>query len=235
MAIYPTSLDIDNYVILQDTDDYAFTQDSVFLVNTANITKNDRVLDLGCGTGVLSTIASIKYNAKEVVGIDVQSRLVSLATKSAKINNLQDRLTFINADVKDIRDVVESESFDKVLCNPPYFANTTNREIMGREISRTESSATLQDFVKAASYALKFGGELHLVIKVDRLASAYSYLVKYNLSPKHTTFVYPTFQKGIDVCLIRAKKGAKEGMSTSTLIVMDDDGNYTEQYTRLYK
>lgn len=50
--VYPTSLDIDDYVILQDTDDYAFSQDSVFLANTAKIAKEDRVLDLGCGTGI---------------------------------------------------------------------------------------------------------------------------------------------------------------------------------------
>ena len=41
--VYPTSLDIDDYVILQDTDDYAFSQDSVFLANTAKIAKEDRV------------------------------------------------------------------------------------------------------------------------------------------------------------------------------------------------
>lgn len=34
--VYPTSLDIDDYVILQDTDDYAFSQDSVFLANGKN-------------------------------------------------------------------------------------------------------------------------------------------------------------------------------------------------------
>ena len=45
--VYTTSLDVEDYVILQNTDDYAFSQDSVFLVNTAKIGKNDRVLDLG--------------------------------------------------------------------------------------------------------------------------------------------------------------------------------------------
>ena len=69
--VYPTSLDIEDYVILQNTDDYAFSQDSVFLANTAKIDKNDKVLDLGCGSGILATLALIKKHAALAVGIEL--------------------------------------------------------------------------------------------------------------------------------------------------------------------
>ena len=69
MAVYPTSLDIENYVILQNTDDYAFSQDSVFLANMAKIGKTDKILDLGCGSGILATLALVKKHASSAVGI----------------------------------------------------------------------------------------------------------------------------------------------------------------------
>ena len=84
--VYPTSLDIDDYVILQDTDDYAFSQDSVFLANTAKIAKEDRVLDLGCGTGILATLALVKKHASAAVGIELQPSVANLARESAKRN-----------------------------------------------------------------------------------------------------------------------------------------------------
>lgn len=152
--VYPTSLDIDDYVILQDTDDYAFSQDSVFLANTAKIAKEDRVLDLGCGTGILATLALVKKRASAAVGIELQPSVANLARESAKRNGLEGKFDIITGDVKDIKNLVEAESFDKVLCNPPYFQG---EQITKKNLSRIESTATLSDFAKAASYALRFG------------------------------------------------------------------------------
>lgn len=72
MSEYETRLDISDYIIVQDTDDYGFSQDSVILANLADIGKNDVVLDIGCGTGILSTLAIVKKGVKSAVGIDVQ-------------------------------------------------------------------------------------------------------------------------------------------------------------------
>ena len=101
--VYPTSLDIDDYVILQDTDDYAFSQDSVFLANTAKIAKEDRVLDLGCGTGILATLALVKKRASAAVGIELQPSVANLAREGAKRNGFEGKFDIITADVKDIK------------------------------------------------------------------------------------------------------------------------------------
>lgn len=94
--VYPTSLDIDDYVILQDTDDYAFSQDSVFLANTAKIAKEDRVLDLGCGTGILATLALVKKRASAAVGIELQPSVANLARESAKTQRARRQIRYNN-------------------------------------------------------------------------------------------------------------------------------------------
>lgn len=109
--VYPTSLDIDDYVILQDTDDYAFSQDSVFLANTAKIAKEDRVLDLGCGTGILATLALVKKHASAAVGIELQPSVANLARESAKHNGLEGIFDIITGDVKDIKKSCRSGKF----------------------------------------------------------------------------------------------------------------------------
>lgn len=231
MSIYATSLDIQDYVILQDTEDYAFSQDSVFLANIAKISKDDKVLDLGCGTGILATLALVKKHAKSAVGIELQEDVASLAKESAKLNKLEDKLQIINGNVRDIKALVKAESFDIVLCNPPYFVGSQNSK---KDLSRSESDATLADFVKASSYALRFGGDCHFVIKADRLAHLMSSLCQNHLEPKKLTLVYPKLSSGVDIVIVKARKGAKIGLKTSTLIVMDEAGNYTTQYKELY-
>ena len=250
MARYATDLGIGDYIVFQDTDDYAFSQDSVFLANMAKLSPSDAVLDLGCGSGILSTLALIKKHVKKAVGIELQPRVADMARDSAIQNGLQDKFEVICADVKDIRSILKAESFDKVLCNPPYFTNSGNSGQKSvsdegndalninakteKSVSRTESTATLDDFVKGASYALRFGGDAWFVIKADRMASLIYSLKSYNLEPKEATLFYPKPTSDVDVVIIKARKGAKEGLKISPFFVTDDNGEYTDKYKETY-
>lgn len=232
MAKYATDLGIGDYIVFQDTDDYAFSQDSVFLANTAKLAKNDVVLDLGCGCGILATLALVKRGVKRAVGIEIQPRVAEMAQESVLKNGLQDKFDVIRGDVKDIRALVKAESFDKVLCNPPYFAN--GDLLTNKNLSRIENSATLDDFVSAAAYALRFGGDLWIVIKADRLAGLICSLKARNLEPKEATVVYPKQTSDADVVIVKARKGGKEGLKISSLFAMDDNGKYTDKYKEMY-
>ena len=250
MARYATDLGIGDYIVFQDTDDYAFSQDSVFLANMAKLSSSDAVLDLGCGSGILSTLALVKKHVKKAVGIELQPRVADMARDGAIQNGLQDKFEVICADVKDIRSILKAESFDKVLCNPPYFTNSGNsgqKSVSDEEndalninarteksVSRTESTATLDDFVKGASYALRFGGDAWFVIKADRMASLIYSLKSYNLEPKEATLIYPKPTSDVDVVIIKARKGAKEGLKISPFFVTDDNGEYTDKYKETY-
>ena len=250
MARYATDLGIGDYIVFQDTDDYAFSQDSVFLANMAKLSPSDAVLDLGCGSGILSTLALVKKHVKKAVGIELRPRVADMARDSAIQNGLQDKFEVICADVKDIRSILKAESFDKVLCNPPYFTNSGNsgqKSVSDEEndalninakteksVSRTESTATLDDFVKGASYALRFGGDAWFVIKADRMASLIYSLKSYNLEPKEATLIYPKPTSDVDVVIIKARKGAKEGLKISPFFVTDDNGEYTDKYKETY-
>lgn len=232
MSEYETRLDIDDYIIVQDTDDYGFSQDSVILANLADIGKNDVVLDIGCGTGILSALAIVKKGVKSAVGIDVQKHACDLARKSVQINGLQDKLQIIDGDVRDIKNLVKAESFDAVLCNPPYFRSGASENVKG--VSRTESGADIADFVKGAAWALRFGGDLYIVYKADRLASLFTALANCNLAPKEMTVVFPKLSKGGDVVIVKARKGAKEGLKIKSLVVKDEDGKDTIEFKELY-
>ena len=189
MSEYLTDLGIKDYKIIQDTDDYAFSQDSVFLANMAKLGSRDSVLDLGSGCGILATLAVIKKGVKHAVGIEIKESACDMARRSAEMNGLD--IDFINCDVKDINEDIHAESFDKVLCNPPYFTAHSPVANGGKGQSRSEYSATLDDFIKSASYSLKFGGDLWIVIKVARLQGLLSSLDRHNLSTKEMILIYP--------------------------------------------
>lgn len=232
MSEYLVDLGIDGRKLLQDSEGYRFTQDSVFVANMAKIDVGDRVLDLGSGGGILSILALVKRGAAHATGIEIQQKQCELSLKSARLNGLEDKFDVINGDVRDIRGLVKAESFDKVLCNPPYF--TSGGAEGERGLSRCESGATLDDFVAAAAWALKFGGDACFVIKVARLATLFSAMTSRNLQPKHMTLIFPKLSSGADAAVVSARKGGKEGLTLSTFVAKDEDGKDTQQYRRLY-
>ncbi|MBO4380926.1 MAG: methyltransferase [Clostridia bacterium] len=232
MSLYLTDLG-HGINIYQDTDGYGFTQDSVLLANLANLTPKDNVLDLGCGSGVLGFLAIAKKNVRSVVGLEVQQDVADMARKSIEHNNLQARFQVITGDVLDYKQVLKHGEFAKVICNPPYFKQVDALD--ARSTSRQESTATLADFVKAGSFALKYGGEMWIVIKVDRLSALFAALGENKLEPKLMWLVYPKPSLDVDTIIVKAKKGGKVGLETKTLYVMDDEGNYTDAFNEIYR
>ena len=78
--------------------------------------KEASVLDLGCGTGVLSVIAA--SNGEKVVATDLNPQAVRCTRINAILNGVEKRVTVRQGD---LFEPVRGESFDVVLFNPPYF------------------------------------------------------------------------------------------------------------------
>lgn len=226
----------DDYKVLQDDDGYLFSADSVLLANLAKIGKDDTVLDLGSGSGVMSILVSVKKGAKKVVGVEIDSCTSDMSRRSVKMNHLDDKIQIVTGDVKDVKALLTAGSFDKAICNPPYFGGDDGLEKTSqRAVARKQGDCSLNDFVFAASYALKNGGDFFIVYKADRLVELITTLHQNGLEPKHITYVYPKLSKGVDTVIISAKKGGKLGLQSSTLILMDEEGKYTEKVKELYR
>ena len=224
-----------DYVVLQDDKGYLFSADSVLLANLAKIGSEDALIDLGTGSGVLAILSHVKKGAKRVVGIEIDSDTADMARRSVKRNGLEDKIQIITGDVKDIAQLVKAGEFDKAICNPPYFSADDGFGTVGaRATARKQGDNTVHHFVKAGAYALKNGGDFFVVYKADRLVEIITALHDNGLEPKHVTYVYPKLSKGVDTVIISAKKGGKTGLQSSTLILMDEDGNYFDKVKELY-
>lgn len=69
------------------------------------------VLDVGCGSGILSIASSI-LGAREVVGIDIDSSIVVEARTNARINNVSDKTAFVAQPITE-----NNQEYDLVVAN----------------------------------------------------------------------------------------------------------------------
>lgn len=86
------------------------------LAENMSINKNDKVLDIGCGIGILGIVAASLFNANVVMS-DINKRALMLAKKNIKLNN-------IKADVYEgnLFEPIKQNDFDIILSNPPQKA-----------------------------------------------------------------------------------------------------------------
>ncbi len=74
--------------------------------------KCDSVLDIGCGSGILS-IAGVLLGAKEAIGVDIDEDAVKVAGENAAMNNVTEKTSYIHGDLAE----KVSGKFDIVCAN----------------------------------------------------------------------------------------------------------------------
>lgn len=229
-------LEYNNLKLWQDADGYCFTSDAVLLANLVRASKNDIVVDFGCGNGIISILVAGKTTAKKVLGVEIQESSYLLAKKNVEYNKLQDRVEIIHSDINDIVDILGKESVGIVVCNPPYFAEKSGQKRLSESVAlaRHESSCTLDSIVQNAGQILKFGGKLFMIHKCERMAEVIFSMVKHDLSPKKMTLIYPKADKRPDTFVIEGKKCGQSGMTVDSLVVYNGDGTMTDQAKILY-
>jgi 16S rRNA A1518/A1519 N6-dimethyltransferase RsmA/KsgA/DIM1 with predicted DNA glycosylase/AP lyase activity len=84
-----------------------------------NITKNDSFLDIGCGKGLVLTTAA-QHPYKEVAGLDIDERLIQIATKNMNILKLTDRVQLF---AKNATDFEKYGVYNHYLFSNPFDAS----------------------------------------------------------------------------------------------------------------
>ncbi len=221
------------YKIWQDAGEFCFTTDAVFLGNFAHVVNKARVLELGCGTGAVSMLLASR-GAAHVTAVDCNPRMTELLRRSVGENKLQEKFSVIDADIRDYKKFLQPESVDLVAANPPY-RNSGNVRRIGTAACH-EITAVLEDFFKAAAFAVRYRGRFALVQLPDRFAESMQLAFKYGLQPKRLQWVHSSVDKPAWIFLMEMIKGGSCGMDVlPPLIMYEKDGSYTEQVKKFYE
>lgn len=225
------------YKLIQKPQGFCFGMDAVLLANYAKTKKGQRVLDLCTGSGVIPILMAAKSEADTYVGLELQEAYADMAMRSVKYNHLENRVSIIQADLKDIRDIYDANTFSVVTVNPPYMINQhgLKNEFEPKTIARHEVTVTLDDVVSAASHVLKQNGYFYMIHKPFRLAEIFRVMKEYHIEPKRMRMVQPYQDKEPTMVLVEGVKGAKERIIVEPpLIVYKDVNEYTDEIYQIY-
>ncbi len=224
--------------IVQDKDYFNFSLDSVLLPNFVEIPKKtNKILDMCTGNAPIPLILSTKTNAK-IYAVELQKEVFALAKETIKINNLDNQIELINDNIKNLKKIFNTETFDIITCNPPYFKKQDDSIINDnkvKSIARHEIEMELEDVMIISKALLKNEGSLVLVHRTERLIEIIELMKKHNIEPKRMRLIYPKVNTESNLVLIDGRKNGKEGLKIlPPLYIHNNDNSYTSEVLEMF-
>ncbi|HIX58830.1 MAG TPA: tRNA1(Val) (adenine(37)-N6)-methyltransferase [Candidatus Blautia gallistercoris] len=226
------------YKIIQDPQKFCFGIDAVLLADFARIGENQRVLDMGTGTGIVPVLLKARTKGGHFTGLEIQEECADMARRSVRYNHLEEDISIVTGDIKEAGEIFGNSVFDAVTCNPPYMIGQhgLKNPDLPKAIARHEILCTFEDVARQAARVLTSRGRLFLIHRPFRLAEIFATLQKYRLEPKRMRMVHSYVDREPSMVLIEALYGGKSRLLVEKpLIIYDSCGNYTQEIREIYQ
>lgn len=184
--------------LIQSDKIYKMTSDTYHLANFIKVRKHDRVLEVGCNTGVIIMVASLNTH-QTCLGIDINNEALELAKQNVALNGIEN-IRFECVDFK----FLDQMNFDLVVCNPPYYRHQNSED----DPARLDGLLSLEVLAKQAFVVLKDKGRCSIILSAERLGEAIKVFADHRFALKRLQMIHHTLHHpASSVCMEFNKLG----------------------------
>ena len=208
---YIENLESVNKKMIIDENGLKITQDAILLsefikkyFNTKYKNKEKKtILEIGAGQGIITLLLSKIEIFEKIFAVEIQKDIFEILKKNIKINNLEEKITSINEDIKTIKG-----EYDFIFSNPPYKKINSGKlpENEVEQISKYEILLTLEELFYEIKRLLKNYGEFFVILPNDRLNDVFRYIYANNMN---ILSIEINKYKKLNLIIVHGKKGGK--------------------------
>ncbi len=219
---------------------YRFSLDAFLLADFVSPASHvhQPLLDLGTGCGVIILLLARRFSRAHLVGVELQTELVTFVQQNVVRNGLGHRVHMVCADVRTLPSLVSAGGFSMVVCNPPYRRVGQGRlnPNASRAMARHEVALTLAQLLTAARHALARRGLLVMIYHPSRLAELCVELERVGLGLRRVRLIHPKPETAASMVLVEAVCGGHDALEVlPPLFVCDASGDYTAEMQAIYQ
>ena len=226
------------FSVIQRPGSFCFGTDAVLLADFAAPRKRERAADLGTGTAIIALLMAAHQADMTIDAVELQSDAAEMAARTIALNQVEDRISLHQMDMRQAWRKLGQGSKSLVTCNPPYGRENSGpvSQSENQRLSRHEDDLTVEEIARSAAQLLRFGGRFCVVYPARRAFEMMSAMEKQHLQPKRIRTVHARADRAPKLILIEAVKGAKPGLKwEAPLILYDDGGNPSDEWHRIYR
>lgn len=138
--------------------------DSVLLGAWTPLEQNPlSILDIGAGTGVLSLMLAQRSDAEIIDAIEIDDDAYEQCVENFENSPWSDRLFCYHASLEEFAEEIE-ETYDLIICNPPFYSNHYKTEDKKRDLARFQDAMPFIHLLESVSKLLSNNGRFAVVI-----------------------------------------------------------------------
>lgn len=226
-----------NLKIIQPRRGYRFSIDAVLLAHFPDVAGIKRIVELGSGNGVVSLLTAWRAAQAQVTAVEIQPAMAERSRRSVLLNGLQERIDIIEADIKNIEEILPGGEAELVLSNPPFWRKGEGKVSREQEeaIARHEIKLSLPELAQKGAYLLASGGTLDIIHRAERLDEIMTLFRKHNLPVRKLRFVHGFADREAKLVMIEGVKNRPGSLKVMPpLIIYERVGSYSQELRQLY-
>lgn len=224
-------------LITQGASGYRYSIDAIVLAHLTDTHAGEKIVDLGTGCGIIPLLLAYRNPGIRVYGIEIQDELADLAISNVKANQMQDRITILCRDMREVKPRMIGGPADVVVCNPPFRKPNSGRLNPNRQkaVARHEIKVSLIDVLQTVRRTLKTAGRFVTVYTAERSAELLSQMRLEGIEPKFIRTIHSQIDAAAKLILVVGIKGARPGTKIGPpLIIYDPNGQYSAEIQKMF-
>jgi len=155
------SFSFKQFTIYQDRCIFKVGTDGVLLGAYADVSDIKTILDIGTGTGLIALMLAQRSEA-EITAIEPDLNSFEQACNNVRQSNWSHRIRVINTDLQNF--MTESQQFDLIITNPPYFIDSLKNPDPGKAAARHNVTLNNIDLLRGISGLLTDNGRAQVIM-----------------------------------------------------------------------
>lgn len=190
-----------------------------------------RVLDIGCGTGLLSLMLAQRNNNIYIDALEIDPLAAQQAKENISNSKFSDQILVTECDAK----TWEKESYyDLIICNPPFFSQSLKGHDPKRNKARHNDEFGFDDLLKVIDINLKKEGTASILLPFSEINRWEKAMSQTNLTLMNTLLIKPfEHQAPNRVVMILSKQEGKN--EREELVIYQEPKQYSSKFTDLLR
>lgn len=207
--------------------------DSVLLGAWTPCGDENRILDIGTGSGILALMMAQRTKAV-IDAIEVDADAADLAQKNVQLSPWSDQIHIFNSSIQEFL-LKTNNKYNLIICNPPFFTDSLKATDKARNIARHNDTLPVKDLLKITSELLAEDGKAAFILPADAFANWITTASNLYLFPEIVTKVKSSLTHFPHRVMVVFTKEKKPEIIENELPIYCSKGIYTTEYRELTK
>lgn len=207
--------------------------DAVLFAQWVEVSPQDRVLDVGTGSGIIPMILAQK-NAGEIEAVEIDRDSFEEAALNFKLSAWADKIKIFNEDVRNFADS-NLEKYDLIVSNPPYYSSDVKPIREKKVMARHVSTLSFRDLILSAKNMMKENARFALVLPYTESRMFIEEAEKSGLYLYKEFLISPIEGKEANRVNMQFVKNRVTDIERELFTIRNKDYSYTDEYKAFLK